>query len=109
MADKEKLEQFFQSDFWQNVKNDAVYRASRDKDWKEFDDPTGYYIDGSKEGSRAVYVVWALDALMNAYSMDMNYDAIEHLSYKEELEQLQELQKRVTGNPMKYQAWKDGK
>ena len=109
MTDKEKLEQFFQSDFWQGVKKDAVFRASKDKDWKEFDDPTKYFVDGSKESSRKVYVVWALDALMNAYSMDMNYDAVEQLSYKEELEQLQKLQRRVNDDRNKYQAWKAGK
>lgn len=45
---------------------------------------------------------------MNAYSMDNNYDEIEHFSYKDELAQLRELQRRVTGNPVKYQAWKNG-
>lgn len=108
MTDKEKLEQFFQSDFWQDVNKDAAFRASKREYWKEFDDPTKYFVAGAKESSRAVYVVWELDALMNAYSMDNNYDEIEHFSYKDELAQLRELQRRVTGNPVKYQAWKNG-
>lgn len=109
MSDKEELELFMQSDFWQNVRKDAIDRASKSEEWKKFDDPEKFFVHGAKESSRALYVEHSLnDLMMCAFDLPVDYITVNYdLPEGEELEWLKELERRIKADPKKYQAWKN--
>jgi len=109
MSDKkEELKLFMQSDFWQNVRKDAIDRASKSEEWKKFDDSEKFFVPGAKESSRALYVEHSLNDLMCAFDLPVDYITANYdLSEGEELNWLKELERKIKADPKRYQAWKN--
>ena len=106
---EEKIATFKQSDFWQQVKKDARIRASKNYNWKRFDDPNSHYVSGAKESTREALIEWALNDLFIEFDMEAKYSDVEAQMFPaDKFKCFKELEQKVKANPDKYNDWKNG-